>query len=160
MLARLGVQVLICLAWCVGIAQAQSATVQGEIREVKYSLALPGANVLVVGQGQTYGAVSDSQGRFIINEIAPGHYRVEVSYVGYKTENIEDVQLLEGETRILNVELEPTDIQINPLTITASRRPENYSMHRPRSLPWKQEISSHALLLPQQNTSNPYLPLS
>ena len=37
---------------------------------------------------------------------------------------IEGVQLREGETRRLLVELEPADVQINPLTITASRRPE------------------------------------
>src|SRR5260370_26966526 len=61
-------------------AQERTGKISGHVSDEGRAL-LQGARVEVEPNGQT--AVSDSQGLFTISNLAPGHYTLTVSYVGF-----------------------------------------------------------------------------
>ncbi len=51
----------------------------------------------------TTGAVSDLEGNYSFSNIDPGTYAVEVSYTGYRTQRVTDVQVLAGRANKLDI---------------------------------------------------------
>ena len=57
-------------------------SINGKIIDSKTGGALPGVNVII--KGTYYGASSDMEGKYQINNVSPGSYDLEVSMIGYK----------------------------------------------------------------------------
>lgn len=66
-------------------AFAQSGSVTGTITDTN-GIPLPGVNVLI--QNTTKGSVTDFDGNYTIGDVENGTYTIEVSYVGFKTQEI------------------------------------------------------------------------
>jgi hypothetical protein len=63
------------------LAQGKGRIV-GTVTDAKSGEPLPGVNILL--KGTYYGAATDFNGKFRIEDIAPGTYTVSVSLIGYK----------------------------------------------------------------------------
>ncbi len=80
---------------------------------------LPGANVVLLG---TYlGASTNAKGEFIILNIPPGRYDVEVSMLGYQTVVEKQVKVSVDLTTTLRFVLSPTVIQGEEVVVVAER---------------------------------------
>ncbi len=72
--------------------QAQnSGSIQGVIADKTTGEVLIGTNVYLEGTG--FGAASNVDGRYIINNIPPGKYILKASYLGYQ-ERIIDIEIV------------------------------------------------------------------
>lgn len=81
------------------------ATLRGLVLDPAAGTRLDGAHVQVFASGrQVNGAVSGDEGFYQVRKLAPGTYRVRVSFVGYRP-YADTVQLNAGQVRTLNVEL-------------------------------------------------------
>jgi hypothetical protein len=81
-------------------AQITTSQISGKIVNSKGE-ALPGVTVLAVNTstGTRYGAQTNVDGRYLINNINPGGpYVITVSFIGYKTEESRDLSLSLGST--------------------------------------------------------------
>ncbi|MFM2137986.1 MAG: hypothetical protein RJA57_293, partial [Bacteroidota bacterium] len=99
---------------------AMSGSVKGTGNEV-----LTGASIVAthLPSGTKYTAASISGGRFNIQNMrVGGPYRIEISYVGYKKETIDDVYLQLAETFQLDQQLVKTDATLETVVVTAGRR--------------------------------------
>lgn len=103
---------------------AQTATLRGTITDAETGEALPGANVVVTSTNVQTGAAAISTGKYEVKNLPAGTYTVTVSYIGYEKKVITDIVLSAGETKSLDISLTLTGIQINPISVTASRHPE------------------------------------
>lgn len=77
--------------------------------------------------GTTKGASTDTEGKYTIAALASGKYALEVSYVGYSTKNIADVEVKGGNATVLNITLEESNNQkLNEVVVKgqASRETE------------------------------------
>lgn len=95
------VSVVFAVVAFVGLANAQVTTssMTGVIRSSKETL--PGASVKATHTetGSVYGVITNSAGRFNIGNMrVGGPYVVEVSFVGFKTQKIENIYLKLGES--------------------------------------------------------------
>ncbi|MEJ2051291.1 MAG: carboxypeptidase-like regulatory domain-containing protein, partial [Calditrichota bacterium] len=82
---------------------------------------LLGVNIVVLG---TYlGASSDMDGFYLIQNINPGEYTLEVSYIGYKVVQKTDVRVKPGETLTLNFELESTTLALGQEIVVIGEKP-------------------------------------
>ena len=71
---------LCCLCWNVFAAEYQ---IKGVVIDKSTRQPLEFVNVLVVGLG--IGASTDANGNFLITQVPPGIYRLQASFLGYKT---------------------------------------------------------------------------
>jgi outer membrane receptor protein involved in Fe transport len=102
-------------------APAQSSpprgTIKGKIIDAESAVALPGAHVSIVGG--TAGASTDAEGLFEIPQLPVGNYSLMCSSVGYAKAVKTDVVVRSGRTTFVNVELEPSPIELADETVTA-----------------------------------------
>lgn len=105
---------LCCLCWNVFAAEYQ---IKGVVIDKSTRQPLEFVNVLVVGLG--IGASTDANGNFLITQVPPGIYRLQASFLGYKTE-------LTPEYRVnhvmpyVQIELEEENASLNEVVVTAS----------------------------------------
>lgn len=74
-------------------------------------------NVLVVGLG--IGASTDANGNFLITQVPPGIYRLQASFLGYKTE-LTPEYWVNHVTPYVQIELEEENASLNEVVVTAS----------------------------------------
>ena len=78
----------------------------------------PAAYATVYAVGTSYGAATDSEGRYRM-EVPAGVYTLRLSYMGYATEERE-VTAIEGATVRCEVALRPVDTELTAVEVTAS----------------------------------------
>ncbi len=93
--------------------------ISGRVLDKATREALPGASVQL--EGTTLGAAADRNGAFIILNVPPGTFKVRVSYIGYGTVSIANVQVAVNQTTSLNIELAQTTVEGEEVTVVAER---------------------------------------
>jgi len=100
-------------AW---FAMAQDGTIRGTVIEDGSGFSVIGANILV--QDTDKGTVTDLDGQFSI-KIAPGTYAVQISYIGFQTLTISDVEVVAGEVNVLGeIRLSDDTKQLKEVVVT------------------------------------------
>lgn len=103
---------------------SQSARLKGMILDAETNEPLPGANILVSSPSVHTGTASAANGMFQLENLPAGEYEIVISYIGYERKTINGIVLRDHKTKWLNITLFPTGIEINPITVTASKKPE------------------------------------
>lgn len=93
--------------------------ISGRITDKKTGEGLPSANVVI--KGTQWGAASDLDGHFIIINVPPGKYNLFISYIGYATTTIENVQVSVDRTTTQNITLSPEAFNGQEITVVAER---------------------------------------
>ena len=101
----------------------QNGSLNGIIMDAETATVLPGANIVIKSGDLETGTAANNKGAFELS-LPGGNYTVEITFIGYQKKTLNDVSINAGQTRWLDIRLESTEIQINPVTVTASRRPE------------------------------------
>jgi outer membrane receptor protein involved in Fe transport len=104
---------------------AQSAgTLQGEVKDPTTGEAIPFANVAVEKGGAPFtGGMTDFDGKYVIKPIPAGKYTVKVSYVGYNSQQINDVVINGGKITFLNFKLSSSVQNVTEVVVTAFKKP-------------------------------------
>ena len=95
-------------------------TIKGIVKDSTNNSPLIGANVII--DGTSFGAATDSEGKYLIKVESKGDYKVSVSYMGYKKarKNI----TLNSDEIFLEINMDPEAIKMETYVVTASRRRE------------------------------------
>ena len=144
-------------------AGAQTATLAGTVRDAATGEPLIQATVVVEATGR--GAATDVEGRYSLAGVAPGVVSVRATYVGYRTLR-QTVTLAAGETRRLDLRLEPEDLTSGEVVVEAQepieeeRAPgvQNVSMELIESLPtaFEADLFRSIQLLPGVKASSDF----
>src|SRR5690606_18427666 len=100
-------------------AVAQPGSISGIVTDGKSGETIVGANVVI--DGTTVGAATDIEGNFQIDNVKPGVYNLNVSFVTYKTHVIPDVVVESGRKTALRVTLVEDATELKEVVVTASR---------------------------------------
>jgi iron complex outermembrane receptor protein len=120
---KIGVALGLLLGLGVCSVFAQTATLKGKVTDSQTGEGLPQAAVQVTASGVQSGAATDVGGMYTVPNLAAGTYTVTTTYVGYDR-RVQTVTLSAGETKVLNISLSGSGIELNPVVISASRRQE------------------------------------
>jgi len=92
-------------------AMAQTGVISGRVFDAINNDPLPFSNVIL--EGTDRGVVTDEEGRFQFDDLEPGLYRVQASFIGYKPKVIDEVRVTQVTAANLNIglDLETTVIQ-------------------------------------------------
>lgn len=105
---------LCCLCWDIFAAEYQ---MKGVVIDKSTRQPLEFVNVLVVGLG--IGASTDANGNFLITQVPPGIYRLQASFLGYKTELTPEYRV-NHVTPYVQIELEEENASLNEVVVAAS----------------------------------------
>ena len=100
-----------------GFGQVQP-NLAGIVRDAKTGKELAGASVSAIGTG--LGTSANADGRFEFYNLPAGFYELKVSHIGYEDFAESDVQIREGETTFLSLNLRPMAISLPPVTVFTS----------------------------------------
>jgi outer membrane cobalamin receptor len=90
--------------------------IKGRVLDKETQLPLIGTNVVLIGTG--LGATTDLDGRYFISDLSPGVYVLEISYIGYRTKRIENLQVVADTEVFLDTDMEQEALQLNEIVIT------------------------------------------
>ena len=114
------------IAGCIiGILQSANAQTEGIIRgrvnDQQTNEAIPFANVVL--QGSTVGTTTDFDGNFELREVPPGLRNIQVSFLGYESKTVFEIEVTPARPAVVNVVLKPSAIEIEEAEVVGSRRP-------------------------------------
>jgi hypothetical protein len=116
---------MLFLSVTAAFSQVTTSTLSGRVTS-QSNETLPGAAVVAVHlpSGTQYGTITNTEGRFNIQGMRPGGpYKVDVSFVGYSTSSFTDINLLLGESFILDLSLKESVFDVDEVIIVGTRAP-------------------------------------
>jgi len=102
------------------VAIAQQSGLKGIVADKVSKETLVGATVLI--QGTTTGSTTDLDGNYMIKGLAPGSYNLVISYISYKTQIIEKVEVVKDLMLDLNIDLEGNSVSLEGVVISAKSK--------------------------------------
>ena len=106
------------------VAMSQpKASISGKVIDEESGEVLRRASVLVLGT--KIGAYTDTKGEYRLLNLKPGRYSLQVSYVGYNTKTIENIELKENDNFVLNIVLRSAIKKTEEVVIEARRELNN-----------------------------------
>lgn len=104
-------------------AQVTTASMSGKIVDVNKD-AVIGATVQAIHEpsGTHYGGITNLDGRYSIQGMrAGGPYKIEISYIGYQSQIVTEVNLQLGDNYVLDAELRESSELLDEVVVTASK---------------------------------------
>ncbi len=97
---------------------ASTGTIAGSVYDSQTDEPLVGANVYL--ENTSFGAATDKDGMFIINNVPPGKYTVVATFVGY-SKHTDSITLEAGDKAKLNFALQPSLMDLDAIVVTGSQ---------------------------------------
>jgi outer membrane receptor protein involved in Fe transport len=98
---------------------SQSGKIHGVVSDQKTKEPLVGANIVV--EGMTIGGATDLDGAYTIINIPVGTYSLRVSFVGYKSMRVTNVNVSQNLTTEQHVALPSSEVEVQTVEIVAER---------------------------------------
>ncbi len=99
---------------------AQKGSIQGIVKDKTRDETLVGATVVIYGT--TTGTITDFDGNFLLSNLNPGTYSIQVSFISYNTVILEGVKVEPNKSTILSIDLEEVTTELEGVVVTAVRR--------------------------------------
>lgn len=115
-LFRSSFSALFALIALTGYSQ-QTGIVRGSVIDDENGETLIGATAQIAGS--TNGTVTDLDGKFSISAIAPGNYTIQISYIGYQIQKVENVIVNPGQVTVLNIRLKTEATNLEEVIVSA-----------------------------------------
>ena len=110
------------------MAQEITQVVRGRIIDKDTRVSLPGANIAVYKDSLLLkGGVTDIDGYYRIENVAVGRYSIIVSFLGYTSHKLSNVNVSSAKELILHVELEESLVQMEEVNIFGTKNIFKYT---------------------------------
>ena len=100
------------------LAQASTGKIEGKVRDQQGA---PIANAQVTIVGSKFGAQTNADGYYFINNVPAGVVSLQAAFIGYKTTRVADLRVLAGQTITSDVTLEATPVVVEEITVVAGK---------------------------------------
>ena len=123
---------------------AQTYNISGKVTDSKLN-PIPGVNVILVNTN--YGAATDENGNYVIDNLSAGIYTIEFSAIGFEKNRTENISI-ENKSITINITLKETAIETEEVLVTAGKYEQKKS-----DLPVSAEVI-HSKEFTERNFSN------
>ncbi len=115
------ISLILFLFIAINLFAQQTGNLSGLVVDAATGEALPGVNIII--KGTYYGAATDFNGKFRINNISVGSYIVTVSLIGYKTVEYTGIAIEPNKTIELDIKLEETVLTLGQDVVVIGDKP-------------------------------------
>jgi hypothetical protein len=105
-------------------AQNITQSVRGQIIEKQTQATLPGATVILLESNPVIATITDNYGYFLLENIPTGRISLKISYVGFNTIILNNLNLLSGKELVLNIEMEEKIQTMDEVVVVAVKNGE------------------------------------
>lgn len=108
-----------CLGLCLTPPQTGFPvnTIRGIVVDRETQLPLEGVAVGILDSPT--GTITEADGKFQLTNLSPGRYTLLLSMLGYQSQRIPALELSSGKELVLTIQMDPTTLQLQEVTITA-----------------------------------------
>ena len=140
--------VLFVLMISFSISAQETGSIKGKLTDKELNNEpMAFANVLI--KGSTKGTTSDFDGLYEIDNLTPGTYTVEFSYLGYETINMPNIVIEEGKATVLNVAMGASKgVSLEEVVVTSSIKKDSevaLLLDQKKAVAIKESIGAQAL---------------
>jgi Carboxypeptidase regulatory-like domain len=146
-------------------AQVTSSSISGVVKDKKEVLV--GATIIATHKptGTKYGIQTDFDGRYAIENMLPGGpYNISLTFVGYQTQEKNDLQLPLGERTVMNLIMQESTNLLEVVNVVGEKKKDNddnsngknISQEQMRSLPTLSRSLNDMTKLSPQNNNNSF----
>ncbi len=100
-------------------AQVLTQTIRGSIVDADSKLPLIGATVKIMGSNPVIGTSTNLSGQFQIDKVPVGNITLHISYVGYESKTIPNIELNAGKETVLHISLQEQVVKIDEAVVVA-----------------------------------------
>ena len=113
-------------------AQNITQSIRGQIIEKQTQTTLLGATIIILDSNPVIATITDNDGYFLLENIPIGRISLQISYLGFNTVVLSNLNLVSGKELVLNIEMEEKIQTMDEVVITAGKKGE--SMNRMASI--------------------------
>ncbi|WP_430906071.1 TonB-dependent receptor [Maribacter sp. 2-571] len=110
---------MICVLTTIGL-QAQNGTIKGLVIDKQSESPLLGATIELLNTQEAKGVVTDEEGRFVLNDVPVGRQAVRISYIGFESYTLPNVEVTAGKDVFLTVGLTEAFNQLDEVVLTGN----------------------------------------
>ena len=100
------------------VVKATDANVYGHVKDKNNGEHMPYVTIRL--KGTTIGTTTDNTGHYFLKNLPEGTFTIEVSYLGYKTQE-KTITIKKDDTTELNFQLEADDVALDEVVVSANR---------------------------------------
>ncbi len=112
---------LIALFAITSFSQQLTQTVRGSIIDADSKLPMIGVGVIITGTNPIIGTSTDVSGNFRIDNIEIGRITLQLSYMGYETKTIPNIEVRSGKEVVLDLNMQESVIKVNEVLVKANK---------------------------------------
>ncbi len=115
---------LIVLSFLIGLKAQEGLkqTLRGTVTDAVTGSPLIGANVIVRNGSEPVGTTTDMNGHFELKNTSIGRHTIEVSYIGYQSQVINNLLLTSAKEAVVTVQLSENAIEVEEVVVVAGKR--------------------------------------
>ena len=112
---------LIAMITTQALSQNLSQTIRGTITDNDSKLPLIGATVIIPGTDPIIGTITDLDGVFRLQNIPIGRISLQLSYIGFETVTLPNIEVNSGKEVVLNLSMQESALKLNEVEIMSDR---------------------------------------
>lgn len=102
------------------MAQAQTGTIKGLVSDKQSESPLMGATIELLNTKDASGVITDENGRFLLRDVPVGRQQIRISYIGYESYTIPNIEVTSGKDVFLTIGLTEAFEQLEEIVLTAN----------------------------------------
>lgn len=96
-----------------------SQNIKGQVLDEQSQIPLPGVNVVVQINGETFGASTNMDGYYKIEAVPTGRIDVQFTFIGYETVTLRNIELIGSKELILNTNMRESTQKLDEIVVVA-----------------------------------------
>lgn len=104
--------------------------IKGRVLDQQSQTPLPGVNVLIQINGESFGASTDFDGYYKVEAVPTGRVQAQFSFIGYETVSMQNLELLGSKELVLNISMRESTEKLEEVTVVAKLNKERTNNER------------------------------
>lgn len=121
-------------------SQEFTQTIRGTITDNDSKMPLIGATVIIPGSDPIIGTITDVNGVFRLQDIPIGRISLQLSYIGYETATVPNIEVNSGKEVVLNLSMQESALSLNEVEVKSNR-------NKGEAINDMAQLSSHSITL-------------